>query len=103
MEDLYKNLQPSRDEYFDTSDYPSDHFLYSRVNTKVLGKMNDECAGKPAVKYVGFRSKMYSLLLNKHDDDETVEMTAKGKKRNCITKCMRHSMRVEALRSRKCT
>jgi hypothetical protein len=29
-------------EYFDTSDYPKDHFLYSRKNAKVLGTMKDE-------------------------------------------------------------
>ena len=99
-DDLYKDLEPLINDYFDTSDYPRNHFLYSPVNAKVLGKMKDECAGKPAIEFVGLRSKMYSLLFNKDDDD--AKMTAKGIKRCYVSKCMRHSMYVEALHSRKC-
>jgi hypothetical protein len=44
-----------KDQYFDTSDYPKDHFLYSSLNAKVLGMMKDECCGKPALEFVGLR------------------------------------------------
>ena len=32
-------------DYFDMSDYDSNHPLYSVKNTKIPGKMNDELAG----------------------------------------------------------
>ena len=32
-------------DYFDMSDYDSNHLLYSVKNTKIPGKMNDELAG----------------------------------------------------------
>ena len=47
---------------YDTSNYPQDHPLHSEVNKTVLGKMKDECAGRPIAEYVGLRPKMYSIL-----------------------------------------
>jgi hypothetical protein len=102
-DDLYKDLIPLRDTFFDTSDYPPDHILHSKVNCKVLGKMKDECAGKPAIEFVGLRSKMYSLLLDKDETNEHVKMTAKGVKRCFVTKRLRHDMYLETLRTRKVT
>ena len=101
--DVYFDLLPLRDLYFDTSNYPQDHFLYSRVNSKVLGKMKDECAGKPALEFVGLRAKMYSLLLNNDASDESAKMTAKGIKRSYVSKHVRHAMYRETLHSRKST
>jgi hypothetical protein len=102
-DDLYRDLIPLKDAYLDTSDYPADHFLHSKVNCKVLGKMKDECAGKPAIEFVGLRSKMYSLLLSKDESSEDVKMTAKGIKRGYVSKCVRHEMYLETLRTRKST
>ena len=45
------------DEFYDTSDYPKDHFLYSQEN-------KNECAGKPIFETVCLRSKMYSISLS---------------------------------------
>jgi hypothetical protein len=42
----------------DTSNYPRDHPLYSAENMKVIGKMKDECSGKPPLEFVGLRLKM---------------------------------------------
>jgi hypothetical protein len=39
-------------QYFDTSDYAKDHFLYSPFNAKVLDMMKDECGGKAALEFV---------------------------------------------------
>jgi hypothetical protein len=52
--------------------------------------MKDECAGKPAIEFVGLRSKMYSLLLDKDETDERVKMTAKGVLllNVCVTTCI---------------
>jgi hypothetical protein len=102
-DDLYKDLVPLRDTVFDTSDYPPDHILHSKVNCKVLGKMKDECAGKPAIEFVGLRSKMYSLLLDKDETNEHVKMTAKCVKRCFVTKLLRHDMYLETLRTRNVT
>ena len=62
-EDFYKDMSKNTDLY-DTSDYPVDHYLHSTANKKVLGKMKDECAGRPIAEYVGLRPKMYSILEN---------------------------------------
>ena len=43
-EDTYQGMAKYLSVY-DTSDYPTDHFLYSSTNKKVIGKMKDECTG----------------------------------------------------------
>ena len=45
-EDMYRNMERHLDLY-DTSDYPSCHFLHSQKKKKMLGKMKEECAGRP--------------------------------------------------------
>ena len=60
-ENIYKDMA-KHPELYDTSDYPPDHSLYSNAKKKVLGKMKDECAGRPIAEYVGLRPKMYSIL-----------------------------------------
>lgn len=54
--DLYLDMMDYM-HLWDTSDYPSDHFLHSNVNKKVLGKFKDETNGKPIEKFCGLRSK----------------------------------------------
>ena len=82
-EDIYKDMQQDA-IHFDTSDYPSDHFLHSNVNKKVLGKMKDETAGIPIDEFVGLRPKMYSMTYG-----EKEKKTAKGITRACQKK-IRH-------------
>ena len=72
-------------DYFDLSDYPEEHFLHSKANKKVLGKMKDETAGVPIEEFVGLRPKMYSLLYGAGE----VKKTAKGIGR-CHIRKMRH-------------
>jgi hypothetical protein len=62
--DFYQDMG-SMLELFDTSEYPTDHPQYSCMNAKVLGKMKDECFSVPAIEFVGLRSKMYSLLVDR--------------------------------------
>ena len=64
-EDVFKDMQKSLFHY-DTSDFPKDHPLHSQKNKKVIGKIKDECAGAPILEAVCLRSKMYSILLEKH-------------------------------------
>ena len=59
----YKDLWAKRD-LFDFSDYTKDSPYFDPTNTKVPGKFKDECAGKPMGGFAGFRSKMYSYLMD---------------------------------------
>ena len=61
-EDVYQDMSEMQQE-FDCSDYPEDHPLHSTANKKVLGKFKDEMNGGIIEEFVGFRSKMYSILL----------------------------------------
>ncbi|MEW8545740.1 MAG: hypothetical protein AB2693_19640 [Candidatus Thiodiazotropha sp.] len=45
-EDVYNDMTEHANLY-DTSNYPKDHPLYSMGNSKVIGRMKDECAGCP--------------------------------------------------------
>jgi len=81
-EDMYKNK-----EYFDLSDLnlPESKFK-DEENKKVIGKFKDETGGKPIRKFVGLRSKMYSIKL----DNGTEKKTAKGIIRNVVQRELRH-------------
>ena len=48
MSDIYLDMQNDL-HLFNTSNYPQDHFLFSNMNKKVLGKFKDELAGSPAL------------------------------------------------------
>ena len=74
-EDLYEDMAQFLD-FFDTSDYPKEHFLYSVKNRKVLGKFKDECNGKPVQEFVGLRSKMYSMW---YEEDGQIKKTKTAK------------------------
>ena len=95
-EDVYQDMADHAHLY-DTSDYPQDHPLYSTVNKKVLGKMKDECAGRPIAEYVGLRPKMYSIL---EADGKNIKK-AKGVKKNVVKKHIRHEQYKEALFERR--
>ena len=79
--DVYKFMKDNLEE-FDTSDYPVDNqYDIPRVNQKVPGLMKDEANGKIIAKFVGLRSKLYSILF----DDESTIKKAKGVK-SCVVK-----------------
>lgn len=83
--DIYEDMKASLD-YFDTSDYPGQHFLQSDKNKKVLGKFKDETVGKPISEFVGLRSKMYSFLC----DGNVEEKRAKGIAKVTVKKELKH-------------
>jgi hypothetical protein len=95
-DDLYRDMSAYID-LLDTSAYPRDHPLYSPVNAKVIGKMKDECNGKPPLEFVGLRSKMYSLLTY---DDNMAKRTAKGIKKRYVAKHLKHDMYLRTLRNK---
>ena len=62
---------------FDTSDYPTEHPLYTLCNKKGLGKMKDETVGHPPLELVRLKPKMYSLKM-KDSDKNTFKSVAKA-------------------------
>ena len=96
-EDVYKDMENLRDELYDTSDYPKDHPLHSQLNKKVIGKMKDECSGKPISEVVCLRAKMYSILL---EGDKNIKK-AKGTTKVVTKKEISHQNYKEALLGRR--
>jgi hypothetical protein len=94
--DVYRDMAMHA-ELYDTSDYPQEHPLHNTANKKVLGKMKDECAGRPIVEYVGLRPKMYSIL---EADGKNIKK-AKGVKKAVVKKHIRHEQYREALIERR--
>ena len=62
--DFYQDIRDGKKEdLYDLSAYPKDHFMYDAKNRKVLGKMKDETKGVEIREVVGLRPKMYSCDL----------------------------------------
>jgi hypothetical protein len=90
-DDVYKDIAQHIDLY-DTSNYSKNHYLHSTTNQKTIGKMKDECAGKPIIEYVGLRPKMYSILKS----DGNIRK-AKGVKKCVVKNHILHENYKEAL------
>ena len=90
--DVYRDMGKHA-ELYDTSDYPREHLLHSVENKKFVGKMTDECAGRPIAEYIGLRPKMYSILEANGDNTKK----AKGVKKYVVKKHIRHNQYREAL------
>ena len=61
-------------ELFDLSNYRKSSKYFCSDNKKVVGKMKDEYGGKSILKFVGLKSKMYSIL----DESNNEKSTSKG-------------------------
>lgn len=81
--DLFKDMF-EYSHLFDTSDFPKDHFLCSKSNKKVMGKMKSETNEKSISEYCGLRSKMYAFVC-----DIKEETRAKGISKITIKKELR--------------
>ena len=84
-EDLYQDMKQDQHLY-DTNNYPTDHFLFSENNKKVIGKFKDETGGLPITEWVGLRAKMYSMMT----EDGKEKKTGKGIKKSVLKKEVRH-------------
>jgi hypothetical protein len=100
--DVYKDMRDNAG-LFDFSNYPVDHPNYSTENKKVVGRFKDESAGECLEKFVGLKSKMYSLKY-KEKDKNTCKGVQKCVAKNKITfddyyntliggKSMRHTIK----------
>ena len=61
MEKFYTKIYKYKD-LFDLSNFPKRSKYYCDENKKIVGKMKDEYSGKSILKFVGLKSKMYSIL-----------------------------------------
>ena len=61
-------------ELFDLNNFPVSIKYYCSDNKKVLGEMKDEYGGKSILKFVGLKSKMYSIL----DETNNEKITSRG-------------------------
>ena len=72
-EDPHEKMHKHK-ELFDLSNLPVTSKYYSNDNKKVVRKMKDEYGGKSVIKFVGLKSKMYSIL----DESNNEKSTSKG-------------------------
>ena len=84
----YKKMYKYK-ELFDLSNFPVSSKYYCSDNKKVVGKMKDEYGGKSIVKFVGLKSKMYSIL----DKSNNLKITSKEYNTLFKKKILRNAMR----------
>ena len=82
---------------FDNSDFPKDGPYHDAKNKKLIGKFKNEAAFVPIVEFEGLRSKMYSYV----KDNGKNKKTAKGVKKNVITKNIKHEDYIDTLMDKK--
>ena len=68
--DPYKKMHKGK-ELFHLSNFSVSSKYYCRDNKKVVGKMKDEYGGKSTLKFVGRKSKMYSISNEKNNEKNT--------------------------------
>ena len=61
-EDIYRDMAEDAATYYDFSEYPLEHPLYSAMNRKVLRFLKDELNSVPMLQFVGPRPKCYAFL-----------------------------------------
>ena len=80
-EDFYEDILQNIHEWFDTSNYSKDHFIYSDEQKMVIGMFKDEEGGKIISEFVGLRAKNYSYECEKKEYKK-----CKGIKKNVTEK-----------------
>ena len=77
--DVYEDFYRDK-KLFGFSDYPRDLKFFDPVNKKVVGKMKNGFKGKIISKFIGLKSKMYSLV----DVDGKENKKAKGVNKSVV-------------------
>ena len=94
----YMNAIEKLTPFFDFSNYPKSHPLYSNKNEKQLGYFKDELNGTEVAKrFCGLRAKCYAIL----HSDEKEKLVCKGLGRTAIKKRLHFSQYVQTLKSSK--
>ena len=91
-EDFYEDILQDVREWFDTSNYSNDHFIYSDANKMVIGMFKDEVGGKIISEFVGLRAKNYSYECEKKENKK-----CKGIKKCVTEKGISHKDYVDCL------
>jgi len=86
-------------EWFDTSNFPTDHPLYSTANKRKLGFFKSETGAHCPSEFCGLRSKMYSLWTPTSDDDRHTYVKAKGIPKAHVKQHVRHHQYLHVLNS----
>ena len=81
-DDVYKDMEEYKD-FYDFSEYPEDHPLYSPKNHKKEGKFKDEAKGYIIIEFVGLRAKMYSIIIQEQVKVKVIKK-AKGVKKSTV-------------------
>ena len=69
-DDIYKETAENVETRFDTSNKELDEPLPKGTIIKIIGLMKDELSGKIMTKFVGFRPKTYSYVIDDGSDDK---------------------------------
>ena len=85
VDDIYTKMGEMGD-YFDFSNYPKDHPLYSTANMKFVGKFQGELGGSILDKLVGLRPKLYAFTQISSSGEEKI--TAKDVKKSVKDKVL---------------
>ena len=86
MEKFYTKIYKYKD-LFDLSNFPKRSKYYCDENKKIVGKMKDEYSGKSILKFVGLKSKMYSIL----DESSNEKSTNKGHNAFVVSRISRYT------------
>lgn len=107
-EDINEDIFNDRSKKFDMSNYPSESKFYDGENKSKIGLLKNEGEGSEFIKFVGLKSKMYSLINEKRKEKKTgkginktvlkrdinfsdyVEVLTEGKQNHNIMKSMRN-------------
>ena len=79
-EDVYKDIAPDVDEWFDTSNFPKDHPSGVKVgiNKMVPGKIKDELGGKQVQEFCGLKRRHIHSRMVKERQRELTELQRRG-------------------------
>lgn len=86
---VYKELG-KLSSFFDFSNYPVDHHLFSADGKREPGLFKDEVGGRIITEFVGLRSKMYSFKVEGEGGMVEENKTAKGVKASVIKRQLHH-------------
>ena len=85
-EDVYEDFS-SDIKMFHFSNYLTKSKYYDNSNKLIIGKMKDETRGVAIEEFVGFKPKMYSLLLLYRDLSEDIYLMDHSTVFHTINKC----------------
>jgi hypothetical protein len=79
-DDPFKIFKQYEEKYFDFSNYPNSHPIFSNINKGKPGFFKNVCPFPPIQKFVGLKSKMYAIK----QDGNQIKKIAKGIKKSVI-------------------